>query len=131
MAKCTVLTSPVLSAVVAVSSGDIKNRSAIGRLLVGSRLLSSVTLCTCSMTSLQRFQQLCSAPALPCERRFFLTRLHVDAIKKGNGSKHKSGFRQSRFRVDVVIDWCCVCSAGSDFLGMTFTTFVYSQKKCY
>src|SRR4029434_2060357 len=59
----------------------------MGRLPVGSRLLSSVTLCVRSITSLQRIQSLPSAPAFLCGRRFFLTRLRVDAIKKRTGSQ--------------------------------------------
>ena len=64
-------------------------------------LLSSVTLCACSMSSLQRIQSLRFAPAFPRRRRFFLTRFRVDAINKGTGSKNVSGFRQSRLRVNV------------------------------
>src|SRR4029434_1606644 len=55
------------------------------------------------MTSLQQIQPLRSAPALPCERRFFLTWLCVNAIKKGTGSKNVSRFRQSRLRVNVAV----------------------------
>src|SRR4029434_6778461 len=59
----------------------------MGRLPVGSRLLSSVTLCVRSITSLQRIQSLPSATASLCGRIFFLTRLRVDAIKKRTGSQ--------------------------------------------
>ena len=67
-----------MCAVVTVISGGRE----IGRLLVGTRLLSSVTFCACSMTSLQRIQPLRSAPAFLSECKSFLTWLRVNAIKK-------------------------------------------------
>ena len=52
-------------------------------LLVGSRLLSSVTLCACSTASLQRIHPLCSAPSFHVNADFSL---YVNGIKK-NGCK--------------------------------------------
>src|SRR4029434_4848786 len=75
-------------------------------MLLSSSLFSSVVCSTVKAPPISLgdvLQRIQSDPLRSCRRKFVLTLLHVDAIKKRIGTKDESGVRQYRLCVNVAL----------------------------